>query len=132
MNNLRRLSFAFGLVAMTLAGAMPVRANEMVGVFQTVDGAQDYEVTYCGNGKQLCGKLIALHGAGDTEDNRRYIGKYIVENLNPAGTNVWKGLLTINNNSANGTATLIPGKELILKGCAYIILCAEFRMKQIR
>lgn len=113
-------------------GAMPVLADELVGVFQTEGGGQDYEVTYCGpDGKQLCGKLVALHGADDTEGNRAFLGTYIVNQMVPTGKNTWKGQITINKNTASGTARLIPGKEIRLRGCAYIVLCAEFRMKQV-
>jgi uncharacterized protein (DUF2147 family) len=135
MNNLRRVALAFGMVAMSFAGVLQVRADELIGIFQTWDGAQDYEVSLCGNGKQLCGKLVALHGttaAGDTEYNRTFLGKYIVEKINPTGKNVWRGPITINKNTVNGSATLIPGKELVLYGCAYIVMCGEFRMRQIQ
>jgi uncharacterized protein (DUF2147 family) len=135
MNNLRRVVIALGFAAMSLAGVAQVRADELIGIFQTWDGAQDYEVSLCGNGKQLCGKLVALHGtssAGDTEGNRAFLGKYIVEKINPTSNNVWRGPITINKHTVNGSATLIPGKELVLYGCAYIVMCGEFRMRQIQ
>jgi hypothetical protein len=49
----------------------------------------------------------------------------------PTGKNTWKGQITVNKNTANGTARLIPGKELRLRGCAYVVICAEFRMKKV-
>jgi uncharacterized protein (DUF2147 family) len=135
MRNLMRAAAAAAISAAIAMSPVVALADEVIGIFQTWDGAQDYEVSLCGNGKQLCGKLIALHGdssAGDTAYNRTFLGKYIVEKINPAGPNVWKGLITINTHQANGTATLTPGKELVLYGCAYIVMCAEFKMKQIR
>jgi uncharacterized protein (DUF2147 family) len=126
-----RKTAATGVAALLSLGAMPALADELVGVFQTEGGGQDYEVTYCGDGTQLCGKLVALHGADDTEGNRAFLGSYIVNQMAPTGKNTWKGQITINQNTANGTARLIPGKEIRLRGCAYIVLCAEFRMKQI-
>ena len=104
MDNLLRKAAATGVAALMGLSAMPAMADELVGVFQTEGGGQDYEVTYCGDGTQLCGKLVALHGADDTEGNRAFLGTYIVKDMQPTGKNTWKGQITINKNTAAGTA----------------------------
>jgi uncharacterized protein (DUF2147 family) len=124
------------LTAIVVAGglslsAMPVLADEIVGIFQTEDGTQDYEVTLCGDGTQLCGRLVGLHGAEDNATARQYLGTYIVKNLRKASENVWKGTITFKDKSANGSVTINPGKDLIMSGCAYIFFCANIRLVHV-
>ena len=43
-------------------------------------------------------------------------------------TNKWGGHLTYQQYAGDGTATLTPGKNFLLHGCTFIVVCADFNL----
>lgn len=100
-----------------------------LGVYQTTDRKMDFSLALCGsNGRQLCVTLAAARGSADTPQTHPFIGKYVVDHATPAGKNVWKGSMTVQGYTANGTLTLRPGKDFVMHGCTYIVVCADFTL----
>lgn len=140
MMKMLRPVMAIGAAALMALSAMPVVAEESVptlspnslGIWRTDDGQMDYEMTLCGDDlTRLCGQLVALHGGGDTRRNRKYLGSYMLKGLKPAGQNKWKGTITLQDNSADGTVTIFPGEKLTLSGCAYLVVCADIKLNPV-
>jgi uncharacterized protein (DUF2147 family) len=131
---------AIGVAALMGLGAMPAGAAESeptlspnsLGIWRTDDGQMDYEMTLCGDDlTKLCGKLVALHGGGDTRRNRKYLDTYMLKELKPTGQNEWKGTITLQDNSADGKVRIYPGEKLTLSGCAYIVVCADIKLNPV-
>lgn len=140
MMKILRPAVALGVCALMALGAWPVSAEESaptlspnsLGIWRTDNGQMDYEMTLCGDDlTRLCGQLVALHGNGDTEKNRRYLGSYALKGLKPAGQNRWKGKITLEDKSADGTVTIYPGEKLTLHGCAYLVICADLKLNPV-
>lgn len=83
-----------------------------LGIYQTTDRKMDFALALCGNdGRQLCVTLQDARGSARTKQTRPFIGKYVVDHAKPAGKNVWKGSMTVQGYTADGTLTLSPGKK---------------------
>ena len=131
---------AIGAAVLLGLSAMPAVAEESVptlspnslGIWRTDDGTMDYEMMLCGDDlTRLCGQLVALHGDGDTKRNRKYLGSYIVDKMKPAGQSKWKGTITLQDKTAEGTVTIFPGEKLTLSGCAYLVVCADIKLNPV-
>lgn len=128
MRKLMALAMAAG---MALSAAPALAEEELIGIFQTPEGGMDYRATLCGDGTQLCLQLVALHGKGDTKGNRKHLGEFVVRELPAAGRNKWRGVVTIKDQSANGTAVITPGKELYVSACAFVVVCADLTLHYV-
>lgn len=128
MRNVLRNVVAVGVAALMGMGPVASFAATSLGVYQTTDRKMDYQLTLCGTGQQLCVKLLDARGSARTKQTRKFIGKYIVQNAQPAGDNSWKGHVEYQGISADGTMTLVPGKSFVISGCAYFVVCQDFRL----
>ncbi len=131
MSNLLRTFSSLSLAALT--GLAPVAAlaetSTPIGVYQTTDRKMDFALALCGNdGKQLCVTLTAARGSADVPQTRPFLGKYVVDHARPAGRNTWKGSMTVQGYTANGTLTLNPGTNFVMHGCTYVVICADFTL----
>jgi hypothetical protein len=116
MSKLLRTITSLGVVA--LAGLTPVAS------YAAATGT-----SLCGNsGKELCVTLAAARGSADVPQTHPFIGKYVVDHAKPAGKNVWKGSMTVQGNTMNGTLTLNPGVNFVMHGCAYVVICSDFTL----
>ena len=70
----------------------------------------------------------AARGSADVPQTRPFIGKYAVDRATPAGNNVWKGAMTVQGYTANGTLTLNPGVNFIMHGCTMVVICTDFTL----
>jgi uncharacterized protein (DUF2147 family) len=111
-------------------GLSPVAAfaSTSLGIYQTTDRKMDYELSLCGDGAQLCVKLLAARGTALTKQTKPYIGKFIVNKAKPGGKNKWNGRITIQGYTLDGSLTLKPGKSFVMRGCAYIVICSDFTL----
>jgi hypothetical protein len=120
-----------GLSAAAMLGLMPVAsfADTPVGMYQTEDRLEDYQVRLCGqDDKFLCLKLLALRGKARSPRGDALVGTDIVHLAKPAGTNKWKGKITIDDKTADSTLTLNRGVALGVHACAYIVVCADISL----
>jgi uncharacterized protein (DUF2147 family) len=126
-NALRMIAGVAGVVLMSLSPVASF-ADDSLGMYQTTDRKMDYDLRLCGNGKQLCVKLSAARGSAVTKQTKPWIGKDIVVKADPTGTNAWKGTVSMQGYTMNGTLVLNPGKNFVMKGCVYVFACADFTL----
>lgn len=125
MNGISRVLLAFGLAVTMVA---PAIAADPTGLWRP-DKTSDYDVTLCGNDNtQLCIKVVKLAGAMDTPQNRPYLNQVIVNKAKPSGANRWKGKMNLFGQSGDATVTLRGENDLLIKVCAYIVVCREYPM----
>ena len=121
------------LAVVALAGLTPVAsyaaAATSLGTYQTTDRKMDFALALCGNsGKELCVTLAAARGSADVPQTHPFIGKLVVDHAKPAGNNVWKGSMTVQGYTMNGTLTLTPGKSFVMHGCTFVVVCNDFNL----
>ena len=128
MSKLLRIIAGVGAVALMSLSPVAALADQSLGMYQTTDRKMDYDLRLCGNGKQLCVKLADARGTAITKNTKPWIGKDIVVKANPTGSNAWKGQVTVSGYTMNGTLTLHPGKNFIMHGCTYVVVCNDFTL----
>lgn len=128
---IKTLNTFAGLTAAAMMALMPMAAfaDTQLGMYQTEDRLEDYQVSLCGaGGKMLCVKLLALRGKAYSDRAAALIGHNIVDQAKPAGANKWKGKITIEGKTADSTLTLRQGVALDVHACAYVVLCASISL----
>lgn len=120
---------SFQPLAAAAAAAATVPAANDLGVYQTTDRKMDYQLTLCGtDNKHLCVMLTAARGSANTPKVKPYLGKMIISQAKPTGKNKWAGQVTMQGYTGDGTLTLNPGKNFIMHGCLYIVVCQDFTL----
>lgn len=122
---------AIGLAAFSLAPAVAMAASATpVGSWEVTTGEARYKVTACGDGGQLCAKLIWLSEAERTDKNLAVLNEYVVRGAQPSGANSWSGNVIFDGRTYEGTMTLVSKNYMTLKGCSGI-LCQTYQLTRI-
>jgi uncharacterized protein (DUF2147 family) len=116
------LGLAFGLVA-----ALPVMASP-VGVWEIESRDSRYDVTFCGDGTQLCAELIWLGRGADNAKNLPYLNTLLIDRANQSRPGQWKGKLHLFGQMADGTISQVSADQITLRGCVALILCKTYQM----
>lgn len=125
MSRMMRNAVALGAALMMTAS--PVLAKEL-GVYQTTDRKMDFGLSTCGDGSELCVKLLAARGSAATTQTKPFIGKLVVSNAKAAGQNKWRGTMRFSDYELDGSMRLRPGKSFVISGCAYIVICQDITL----
>ena len=106
-------------VALVAAGIMttPTLAADPTGSWQLSTGESRYEISYCGDGTQLCAKLTWLREDARTAENLAYLNRFVVKGAVPTGENSWQGVVAYEGDTYDGKVVLTGGDRLSLKGC---------------
>ncbi len=131
MSTLLRTISGAALAALTALTpiASLAETSTSLGIYQTTDRKMDFALALCGSdGRHLCVTLQDARGTARTRQTRPFIGKYVVDHAVPVGSNVWKGSMTVQGYTANGTLTLSPGKKFVMHGCTYVVVCQDFTL----
>jgi uncharacterized protein (DUF2147 family) len=112
------LAKKLALATLTLGlAAGPALAADPTGNWQSTTGESRYQVSYCGEGQQLCAKLTWLRDDAKSQETLPYLGGYVLQGAVPTAANRWKGALTYNGDVYNGSVTMVSANTLTLKGC---------------
>ncbi|HEX4297879.1 MAG TPA: hypothetical protein VHZ56_07635 [Devosia sp.] len=130
MKKLLRATLAIGAAGLMAAGPLgALAADNALGMYQTTDRKMDYQLALCGTtAKNLCVTLVAARGSALTAKTKPFVGKYVVDQAKPDGSNKWKGAMHVAGYTVNGTLTLNPGKSFVMHGCAYVVVCQDFTL----
>jgi len=109
-------SLAIALTMVGLASA-PALAGDPTGNWQSNTGESRYNVTYCGDGAQICAKLTWLREDAQTKDNLALLNSYVVKGAVPAGEDSWEGNLAYEGDVYAGQVTMVSEDTMKLKGC---------------
>jgi uncharacterized protein (DUF2147 family) len=87
-----------------------------------------YDVTMCGDGTQLCAKLIWLGNGADNPQNMPYLNTFLIEGAKQTAPSKWEGTLHLYGNKAQGTISQVGPDQLSLRGCFLLVVCKSFQM----
>jgi uncharacterized protein (DUF2147 family) len=121
-------SIVAGLLAISL-GLGPAGAQELspVGQWKLDAGDSHYEIEYCGDGTQICAKVIYLGPSELNDKTRPYLNTYLVTGAKPTGPHKWQGIVSLYGDKVSGTMKQIGPDILSLTGCLFIF-CKSFKM----
>lgn len=119
-------AFAIGMtVAPAFAAISPARALvspagtllSPAGTWQTASGESRFEVSLCGDGTQVCAKLVWLRSDARTSDTVPYLNTYVLRGATQAVANKWRGDAEYMGENVKGTLTLLGADTMTLNGC---------------
>jgi len=114
----------------TLAASPALAAQSPAGTWQTTTGESRFEVTLCGDGTQVCAKLIWLREDARTAENLPYLNSYVLLGAKRALENKWRGDAEYLGEVVRGTLTLVDHDTLTINGCEGA-LCKKFELNRI-
>lgn len=101
-----------------------------VGSWETSTGESRYKVSYCGDGQQLCAKLVWLRSDARTPDNLAYLNKYVVRGAKAVDDNKWKGTVRYQGQTLGGSLTLVSANKMTLSGCK-LVVCKSMQFRRL-
>ena len=107
---------------LALCAAMPAFAQDLtpVGTWQTTTGESRFSISYCGDGTELCAKLIWLRKDARTPENLALLNKHVVQGARATAANKWRGTVNYAGHTVSGSVTLVNEDKLSLRGCQLI------------
>ena len=96
---------AIAIVASALAIAPAFAAQSPAGTWQTLTGESRFEVTLCGDGTEVCAKLVWLRDDARTTENLGYLNSYVLKGAKRALENKWRGSAEYMGEVVKGTLT---------------------------
>lgn len=121
---MRRLALA----ALALVGLAGPALASPEGTWEIEMRDSRYEVTLCGDGTELCARLIWLGNGADSPENLPYLNTYLIEKARPTGPGEWQGDLHLYGQTAAGTIRQVGPDQITLTGCVALILCKNYQM----
>lgn len=125
---LPNLTARLGLAMMVgLMSAVPVMASPE-GLWEIESRDSRYDVTFCGDGTQLCAELVWLGNGADNATNMPYLNTLLIDRATQTGPGEWKGDLHLFGQTAGGTITEVNADQITLRGCVAMVLCKSYQM----
>jgi len=120
-----KLKTALIAVVISLSSVAPVFAGPMnpTGLWQADDGESRYEVSLCGDGTQLCAKLVWIQPDKIKAANKVYIDTYVVNKIKRVTDRKWRGNISLYGHTVSGSVQAYNNNKLVVRGCALIVIC---------
>lgn len=117
-------------IAASFSVAPAFAAQSPAGLWQTTSGESRFEVTLCGDGTQVCARLVWLREDARTAENLGYLNSYVLMGARRALENKWRGSAEYMGEVVKGTLTLVDGDTITINGCKGA-LCQKFELTRI-
>ena len=128
MNTFAKLAAAACVSATMTTAAFAVESP--AGTWQSVDGTTRFEVTLCGDGADVCAKLVYLGGEAATPENLQYLNQYVLQGAKRALENKWRGEAEYLGEVVKGTMTMVGANSMTINGCKGA-LCQKFELVRL-
>lgn len=123
-------TLAVTAIASTLAIAPAFAAMSPAGTWQSVTGESRFVVTLCGDGTEVCAKLVWLRDDARTPQNLPYLDSYVLKGAKRALDNKWRGDAEYMGDVVKGTLTLVDDDTITINGCKGA-LCQKFELRRL-
>ncbi len=117
--------FIISLVTMMFVSPVFAAQMDPTGMWEADDGESRYEVSLCGDGTQLCAKLVWIQPDKIKKANKVYIDTYVVNKAKKYTNREWRGTISIYGQSVYGNVQAYSKDRLMVKGCALIVICIK-------
>lgn len=111
---------------------LPAQAGDPspLGSWQLKSGDSRFEVIACGDGTELCARLVWLSEEARTAETLPYLGTFVVEGARPVAQNVWRGTVHYEGETVSGRMTLLDHDTIRLNGCKGF-LCRSMELVRV-
>lgn len=124
----KQLSAAAIVLGLSIAPALAVQSP--VGTWQVASGESRFEISLCGDGTQVCAKLVWLRDDARTAENLPYLNSYVLIGAKRALENKWRGSAEYLGEVVKGTLTMVDANTMTINGCKGA-LCQKFELTRI-
>lgn len=124
---MRRLFRLFAAASALTVMALPAFASP-AGVWELETRDTRFALEMCGDGTQVCGKLVWLSDADYNKQYLPYLDQPMADRLVPSGQNRWKGEMQLFGYKMAGTLTQRSANQMTLQGCAFLVVCRSYEM----
>ena len=128
IHSLKQLSVAAIVLGLGIAPAFAVQSP--AGTWQTTTCESRFEVSLCGDGTEVCAKLVWLREDARTVDNLPYLNSYVLMGAKRAVENKWRGSAEYLGEVVKGTLTMVDGDTMTINGCKGA-LCQKFELNRL-
>ncbi len=130
---LDKFRLLFTGVAIFLFSVVPVFAEliDITGIWEADDGESRYEVTFCGDGTQLCAKLIWIRPDVTNDRNRVYLNTYVVNKAKKYSNREWRGKIFVYGVTVSGNLQAFSEDRIMVRGCALLVICVRQGLTRI-
>lgn len=129
------MTFFRTIAAASLVGAMSISAafaaaGTPTGTWQTTTGESRFQVSLCGDGTQLCAKLVWLRDDVRTADNLPYLNTYVLMGARRVVGDKWRGEADYLGETVKGTLSMVDSDTMTINGCKGLV-CQKFTLTRI-
>jgi hypothetical protein len=114
----------FSMPALAASGASPA------GAWQSTDGLARVQVSMCGDGTQLCARLIRLNGTARTPENLRLLNDFVVAGAQRTALNLWLGTVHFGGQTAEGHIAMRSANDIVVSGCR-LGMCKTMEFRRV-
>ena len=101
------------------------------GLWEADDGDSRYDVSLCGDGTQICAKLVWINPDKVNSRNVQYLDKYVIYQGRRATPAEWRGQINIYGVKIGGSVKILSGNRLKVTGCAFAFFCESYTLARI-
>ncbi|HHB81965.1 MAG TPA: DUF2147 domain-containing protein [Devosia sp.] len=101
------------------------------GVWAADAGDARYDVALCGDGTQICVKLIWIKPDQINERNIQLLNKYVIYEGKRAHLAEWRGKIDIYGMTLDGSVKILGQNKVKVTGCAFGLFCEGFTLSRM-
>lgn len=117
MKTILRAVSAFAAVGMFAGPAMAAPIQSPAGIWVTNGGESKYELTLCGDGDDLCAKMIWANDSELGQKLKAYVGEAMLVTAPRVATQKWRGQITLYGRTVKGSIELRDANNIHVRGC---------------
>lgn len=101
------------------------------GVWAADAGDARYDVSLCGDGTQICVKLIWIKPNQINDRNIKLLNEYVIYEGSRARLAEWRGKIVIYGMTLDGSVKILGQNKVQVTGCAYALFCEGFTLSRM-
>lgn len=101
------------------------------GLWEADAGDSRFDVTLCGDGTQICAKLVWIKPSEVNTRNINYLDKYVIFEGKRATPSEWRGQIDIYGTRVGGSVKIAGQDKIQVVGCAFLVLCQGFGLNRV-
>lgn len=109
--------------ALLISGPALAELYSPAGTWTTGHKDTRYEITLCGDGDDMCAKVVWLKDG--SPEAQRLVNTTVVDTARRVGNQEWYGVTNIAGHRFRGTLTLVDEDTLHIRACNGLV-CGEF------
>jgi uncharacterized protein (DUF2147 family) len=117
MKTILRAVLAVAVLGICAGQAVAAPIHSPAGIWITNGGESKYELTLCGDGDDLCAKMIWANDSELGQKLKPYLGTEMLVNAPRIANQVWRGKMNVQGNVVRGNIELRDANNIHIKGC---------------